>query len=346
MLIQPKSKISIGIFSVALIFTSVCFLVVLREIYLGIFAGVTMALLIEILRNTILYSLMWGGARVVFVFANYAIPWQKYPITGLIIQLIAAGIYSYAFVLFYAFILEGKVDDNIGSRDRHFMLMVIVFVLSTGFNLTLTLKKILDQWKSSMVTAEQANKAKITAELAVLRNQVNPHFLFNSLNTLSSLVYKDAELSDKYINQMAKVYRYLLDTKEKDLVKLEEELAFIDSFIYLLKIRFKEAIMINISVDLATWQASIIPNTLQLLIENAVKHNIILEKTPLIIDVFVENEFLVVKNSLRERRNKENSTNVGLKNITERYEFFCHCRIDVLKTENAFIVKIPLLYEG
>lgn len=193
------------------------------------------------------------------------------------------------------------------------------------------------------VRAEQFKKDSIEARLEALRSQINPHFLFNCLNALSNLVYKDADTSAKFIAQLSNVYRYLLYSQERNIVSLQEELDFIDSYLYLLKIRFGENIFIvrNITADVNKFH--IAPATLQMLIENAIKHNIVSGKSPLKVSITSLNDSITVSNNLQEKHVKEPSAYVGLKNIIKRYEFLSAKPVEIIKTQHEFIVKVPLV---
>jgi two-component system, LytTR family, sensor kinase len=191
---------------------------------------------------------------------------------------------------------------------------------------------------------EEIEKSFALAQFESLKNQVNPHFLFNSLNVLSSLVHIDADLSEKFIGQLARSYRYLLEQKDNELVLLKTEIDFVHSFTFLLKIRFEEKLQVNIHLDAHIMQYYVAPLTLQLLIENAVKHNIISTETPLIIDIYNEGEEnLIVSNNLQPREQQLPSTGVGLKNIKDRYKLMTQRATEFYIENNKYLAKIPLL---
>ena len=186
-------------------------------------------------------------------------------------------------------------------------------------------------------------KENLQSQFEVLRQQVNPHFLFNSLNVLTSLIKLEPDLAEKFTEHLSKVYRYVLENKDNDLVDLKTELDFLDAYLFLLNIRFmdKIAVTINIENDKTDWL--ILPLALQLLIENAIKHNSMSKKTPLRIDLFIdENNFLNVENNLQERESYIASTGVGLKNIEHRYKLLEMEPPEFIKTRKSFIAKIPL----
>lgn len=225
----------------------------------------------------------------------------------------------------------------------------LTLLMAFGFRVNLFLNCVnaivfyMDKLKKTQLEAEQLKKISIEAQFEALRNQINPHFLFNCFNALSTLVYKDAETSAKFIDQLSTVYRYLLYNQEKKIVSLKEELEFIDSYLYLLEIRFGENISIKKKINYDDEKFYVAPAVLQMLIENAIKHNIVSRKKPLEISLSVANNFIIVSNTLQPKEVKEESTHLGLKNIQSRYEFLSDRKVEIENTESRFIVKIPLL---
>jgi LytS/YehU family sensor histidine kinase len=194
------------------------------------------------------------------------------------------------------------------------------------------------------VQAEQLEKEAAQAQFAALRNQVNPHFLFNSLSILSSLVEVNAKLSVQFINRLSKAYRYILEQRDNERVPLRTELDFIDSYTFLLRIRFDERLQVRISVsDADRDRFQIAPLTLQLLVENAVKHNRMSEDEPLIVAIDREDDYLRVSNPLQLRPRSEESTGMGLTNIVNRYRLLTDKPVWVGEIDGEFVVKIPLL---
>ncbi len=192
--------------------------------------------------------------------------------------------------------------------------------------------------------SEALEKQQLLNEVALLRSQVNPHFLFNSLSILSSLVRVNADLSEQFIEQLSRSYRYILEQKEQSLVTLRTELEFIQAYSFLLKIRFEKKYDLNIELPEEILDTcKIAPLTLQLLIENAVKHNRMSVKEPLVVTVSVENKTLLVKNRLQLRATAPVSTGVGLQNIINRYALLTKCRVWAGEAGDEFVVKVPLL---
>lgn len=188
---------------------------------------------------------------------------------------------------------------------------------------------------------EQLKLAYYNAEIKNLRAQINPHFLFNALSSLSALVRENPDRAQNYITHLSKVFRYSLSNHHKQLIGLDKELELLDSNIQLLKMRFEDALQIHIEVS-KTHGIQLPHMSLQPLLENAVKHNFVSKKSPLRIDVFQENGTLHFKNTLNEADYKEPSTGIGLLNLNERYNILMGKSIEIVKTETHFTVKLPL----
>ena len=191
--------------------------------------------------------------------------------------------------------------------------------------------------------AERLQRDYAQVRLQALKSQVNPHFLFNSLSVLSSLVHVNSELSEQFIIHLSKAYRYILDQKEHQMVTLKEELSFLDAYFFLLQIRFENKIRLEQSIDIDPVIYQLPPLTLQLLTENAVKHNKMSGAEPLAISIRAEGEWLVVENMINRRDQHETSTGVGLENIQKRYAMLTDKKVIIEPSEQTFTVKIPLL---
>ena len=190
-------------------------------------------------------------------------------------------------------------------------------------------------------------KENLQSQFDVLKQQVNPHFLFNSLNVLTSLIRLEPELAEKFTEHLAKVYRYVLENKDNELVNLHTELNFLDAYIFLINIRFMEKVVVNINIPDEKKNYRIIPLAMQLLIENAIKHNAMSKKSPLVIDIYIdENNLLNVVNNLQEREAHMTSTGVGLKNIQNRYRLLNNSLPVFEKTVSHFRALIPLVSES
>jgi PAS domain S-box-containing protein len=186
-------------------------------------------------------------------------------------------------------------------------------------------------------------KENLQSQFEVLRQQVNPHFLFNSLNVLTSLIKLEPDLAEQFTEHLSKVYRYVLENKDNDLVSLQTELDFLDAYIFLLNIRFMDKIIVKVDICEQKRECQILPLALQLLIENAIKHNAMSKRNPLKIDIFIDDEnVLHVENNLHERESHMASTGVGLRNITHRYHLLEMPEPEFIKTDSKFVARIPL----
>ena len=218
-----------------------------------------------------------------------------------------------------------------------------VVIMLSAFYLTINIRAF-QQLKDVQLKAERLEKEAILAQFEALKSQVNPHFLFNSLSILTSLVHEDPDLSEQFIKQLSKAYRYLLEQRDQDLVPLKTEVDFIQAYTFLIKIRFENKFEVSITLPdevLNTYR--IAPLTLQLLVENVVKHNRMSIREPLRVSIYYADEFLVVENPLQARDQPEPSTGVGLPNIIHRYALLTDRSVEYGSHHDSFVVKIPLL---
>lgn len=224
------------------------------------------------------------------------------------------------------------------SAIRVVTLIIAIQMIKNMFDL-------LDERQKILIENEKLKLATLNAQFQSLKQQLNPHFLFNSLNTLKSMVKSNDPHAEAFVMRLAEIYRYLLQNQHNDLVTIREELTILHAFIFMLKARFEESLIVTINVDDALLDTFLLPPfTMQLLIENATKHNIVSQAKPLYIEVFqVGKERIVVKNSLQLKRNVEESTGIGLENINKRCIYLCGKGIVIIKTESAFIVEIPII---
>lgn len=216
-----------------------------------------------------------------------------------------------------------------------FITAIIAIVYETVFYFEL--------WKTSLLESERLKKTEARLQFESLKNQVNPHFLFNSLNTLASLIPVDPDKAEQFVQEFAGIYRYVLEVKDKTLVSLREEMDFVTSFIYLQKIRFGENLIFDHRLDEELDQYQIPPLILQNLVENAIKHNLILKEQPLVIRLEVNEDSLLVSNNLQERSNPVASTQTGLRNMMQRLQLIVDREAHFYKKEGYFIAEIPLI---
>ena len=211
--------------------------------------------------------------------------------------------------------------------------VIIVFHITYYYN----------RYQKNKVQESQIVAKNQTAKFESLKNQLDPHFLFNSLNVLTSLIGENPNQAEKFTTKLSKVYRYVLEQKDKDLTSLEEELKFAKSYMELLQMRFEDAIEFVIPESVSDEELKIVPLSLQLLLENAVKHNVITSSQPLKIKIYENKGFLVIENTVNPKDSLGKSTKVGLKNIQQRYELISSNKMTVENNGKLFTVKLPLL---
>ena len=209
-------------------------------------------------------------------------------------------------------------------------------------------KSFIEEWKKSTkneVTEQKIIASSANAQFESLKNQLDPHFLFNSLNVLSSLIDENPNQAQNFTSSMSKVYRYVLEQKDKELVTVEEELDFAKTYCELLKTRFEDIVDFEFNVNETEKKGFVVPLSLQLLLENCIKHNLATTSKPLHIKIFSENGFLCIENNLQQRELTNDRKGIGLENIVQRYSLVTERNVFIDKTEDYFKVKIPLLTE-
>ncbi len=293
--------------------------------------------------NSLFMMLLWVGNG--WIAENVNISWVDYPLKRLMVSLLLTVGYTLsviggvrvgmAWMLYGVSPIESLLD--IGS-DTVIITLTITILISTFLHG----RSFLFQWKESMQEAEQLKRAHLTAKYENLKNQVNPHFLFNNLNVLSNLVSKDQVRAEQFIKQLSNVYRYLLDMREQEVVSLETELGALKDYVALLQIRFGESLHIDLDLEADTGIA-IPPLTLQMLVENAVKHNIASKSRPLHIRIYQQRQQIIVENNLQNRLSQPESTGIGLTNIQERYRQFSDEAVEIENGPALFRVSLPVI---
>jgi sensor histidine kinase YesM len=247
-------------------------------------------------------------------------------------------------VLFYAygaFSFLGYRLDGAQLTKALFFGVALTMVATSMWESDYTFK----QWKDSLVEKEKLQQLTLQQEFETLKSQVNPHFLFNCFNTLSSLIAEDKKQAEVFLDELSKVYRYLLRNNEDGLSSVQTEIRFIQSYYQLLKTRHGEAVQLSIEIDKKYNQYLIPSLTLQLLVENAVKHNVLSKNKPLAIDIFTTTgNKLVVSNNLQLRTLNVPSNKIGLDNIKAKYDLLNHPGFLVLKDQKTFSVVLPLIW--
>jgi sensor histidine kinase YesM len=198
------------------------------------------------------------------------------------------------------------------------------------------------QWQDALKREQKLREESLIFQNETLKSQVNPHFLFNSLNTVSSLILSNPEKAEEFISNLSSVYRYILENGQKDKVPLQSELDLINRYFDLHRVRDEEKITLSIDYSGAD-SFQILPVSLQILLENAIKHNIATRENPLHISIYFEGQYIVVKNNLQKKATQMKSTGIGLRNLAERVRLISGKDLVTEETIDCFIVKLPLL---
>jgi two-component system LytT family sensor kinase len=264
----------------------------------------------------------------------------------LVYGLLAVYLFSLCYALFDITFFGNYVTWQSFASSRYNLIagLFIFYVLLLAYNGAAFYYK---SWQESILNEERLRRENIQAKYDVLRNQVDPHFFFNSLSVLTNLVYQSADLSAEYITQLAKSYRYILDKKFENLVTIKTELEFLESYFFLINIRHGESIQFEVNISDAVQCAGMLPPaTLQMLVENAVKHNRFTAEKPLHISLTHRDDSLYIVNELRKRYGVKSAIGLGLENIAKRYELTCDRKIEIIETDDQFIVKIPIIKQN
>ncbi|PZX58053.1 sensor histidine kinase [Algoriphagus chordae] len=285
-----------------------------------------------------------GGTAVESYF-DKRISWIHHPVKRFIFTSITY--LSYAFLV--AFIIVGIYSWWRGGFTLESIPWKLLFNYSLmpmgialGFMALFTTRSWLLEWRKSALEAEILRNEKLASQYQSLKDQLNPHFLFNSLNVLSGLVYENADKSAAFIQKLSRIYRYVLEAQKEELISLEKEIDFAENYLELQKIRFEESL--KFSIEIGDRTGNIPPLSLQLLLENAIKHNIVSEDNPLFIHIFRKENNLWISNTFQPKTSQtEPSTGVGLNNIKSRYQLLSNRNIEVIQTEDEFLVQLPIL---
>lgn len=300
---------------------------------------------------------LFGSVNSVLVGGSFAIglalmvnildrklPWLHFPLKRLIVQFFVTIGFSLvlivAAILLTGFFWHQKITSEYFLETGYFMTKIaflFVFAGSLISNAILFFKN----WKEAAVQQEKLKREQLALQYETLKSQVNPHFLFNNLNSLTSLISTNPDKAIDFVKKLSEVYRYVLDQKDHELVDLDTELKFLESYVFLQKIRFETNL--DVQIDISSKNFKVIPLSVQMLVENAIKHNEISDKNPLQIRVFSDdNQYLTVENRLQKKTGSEGNGS-GIQNISDRYEFFTDRKVKISFNSERFKISIPLL---
>lgn len=300
-----------------------------------------------------MYSFLIGtGNGLINSFLNKKVPWSEATTKRAILSIVSILITNFILVYFCNYI-NFVVIQKVATTEAFFSgkynfinwFMVNVALLISAF---LHAKSFMEELKrsSKKEVVEQKLIAKsANAQFESLKNQLDPHFLFNSLNVLSSLIDENPSQAQKFTSSMSKIYRYVLEQKDKELVTIEDEIEFAKTYCGLLKTRFEDSVNFIFDVKEADLRRFVVPLSLQLLLENCIKHNLATSSKPLLIRIFTEGDTLCIENNLQIREQIKESAGIGLANIVQRYSLLTKKNVFIERSEDHFKVKLPILSE-
>ncbi len=284
----------------------------------------------------------WQGIRAIFIYLSKKFPnwtdWKKRMKWIVILSVIYTGSVCTLVNLLLQFL---SIDRNLTEMPNPVAAYGASYMMVLAIGAVYESIRFFQLWKSTAVEKEHLERAHLASQLEGLRNQVNPHFLFNSLNTLTYLIPEAPDKAVRFVQQLSKVYRYVLESRDDRVIPLQTELDFLQSYIFLLRERFGDNLQVEIGRMDDRKNAAIVPLTLQMLFENAIKHNIISTQNPLKIEVFMENGRLIVRNNFQKKNQVMDSTGVGLQNIRDRYRLLTEREIEVIASQQYFTVVLP-----
>jgi sensor histidine kinase YesM len=301
-----------------------------------------------------LYSLsLYFANATIFIYLDKVFKSDRFIPKRIVIGFIASFLVSIVVIfllrIFEDVLVEGSSFSaflNNEEMSNYLVAIIVTFFVTLAFHAFYFYKA----YTENKVKEQKVIAGTASAQFESLKNQIDPHFLFNSLNVLSSLIEENPENAQKFTTSLSKIYRYVLEQKDKELVSVEEELAFAKTYMNLLKMRFENSITYELPTDedwiassLSMAEAKVVPLSLQLLLENTIKHNVVSETKPLHIKIYFENSYLIVENNLQKKEILQERKGVGLQNIVNRYGLISERKVLVEETQIEFKVKIPIL---
>jgi hypothetical protein len=286
---------------------------------------------------------IWRGIVLFVNWLDIKIPWLKFPIKRLIVQVLAL-------ITISGLVIAAGISIMVwGLKDFSFQDMNSILLDTLKITFAFLILSILVtnsifffiKWRNSAIQQEELKRAHLAMQYQTLKNQIQPHFLFNSLSSLVTLINTDQEKATLFVHKLSDVYRYVLEQRESEMIPVSEELKFLEDYLFLQKIRFGENLRVNISLEPVAGRM-VIPLSLQMLVENAIKHNEISGEHPLSIDISSSVELsIVIKNSLNKKNVVDNSLGVGIENLKKRVAFFTDQPLIIEEKVSEFFVTMP-----
>lgn len=299
---------------------------------------------LSFLYTILIAVIIWEGNRYLHFSLRSYFDWYNKPLRKIIVVLLSISFYTIPVTVlmltgWYKIFTNEQPDSQVITVSTLIIMICVIFI--THIYETVFLVK---ESENEMLRNEQLERARAQAELEALKNQIDPHFIFNSLNTLSHLIEEKPAKAKMFNNNLADVYRYILQNKNKELILLKEELDFMLDYFSLLKIRFENAVQLKVDIPEHMQQEYLVPPIcLQLLIENAIKHNEFSDIDPLTVTIVLENDILIVTNNIQKKELFRESSKIGLNNLKERYRLTTGKSVTVTEANTMFEVLLPLI---
>ncbi len=280
------------------------------------------------------------------LFLDTFLPWRKYVETRLFVGIISLFMLSFSLIFGVIYLFDYTMNDTLNFMAVYqpmlIKLAIILFILILIFEIIYFALYSYYSYTTLQIEAVKQERKQIELQLSALKSQLSPHFLFNSLNTISSLVYKEKKRAQRFIRKLANMYQYTLKSYSEKLITLDEELTFVRDYLFLLETRFENKLSCTINVSEILLDTKVPPLAIQMLVENAVKHNQKDEENPLHITIESTKKHIVVQNNITEKPSNITSFNIGLKNINSRY-LLLHTEGIIVSNGASFSVKLPLI---
>jgi len=290
------------------------------------------------------YPAMRGMIYIVTLL-DRKLPWLNYPIKRLVVQVLALTLFT-GLIIFIGFAVWIMLDKNMdltsmleSALPSLKVVYIFVFLALLLGNTVLFFKN----WKEATIQQEELKRAHLALQYQSLKDQVRPHFLFNSLSSLVTLINTDTEKATHFVHKLSDVYRYVLEQRENELAPVKDELKFLEDYIYLQKIRFGENLTVRLDLDLDP-KRMMIPLSLQMMVENAIKHNEISAESPLLIEIrSTEDQDVVISNTKQKKALMEDSHGTGIDNLQKRIAYFTDAELVIEESDGSFRVTLPTI---
>ncbi len=289
------------------------------------------------------WLLLWKGSVYLVSLLDRWVDWLRFPLRRLIATIIGVGLLVFVSTFLIHFVYHYIVfrTELPEIFERYSLSQVYsVLIVTIGINAMMHGRGFLINWKQAAIDIERMKTEQVASQYESLKNQVNPHFLFNSLNALSSLVYDDQKAAVLFIRKLSEVYRYVLDKKDHEVVPIKDEMRFVESYIFLQKIRFGDNLSLSVEGEILS--GFVPPLAIQVLVENAIKHNVVSTAKPLEIKITYKRADLEVSNIINLKKTKD-STGTGLENLKARYAYLSNVPVDISDQQGVFKVLLPVL---